>query len=215
MIVRFLHWAASHGWVYDRIQSIFGAKTVYSEVAKRIRTGRNPVVLDIGAGTGTLLRYLTGDCRYICFDLEAPKLAAFRGKFPTGMALLGDASALPVSDQSVDFAVCTMVAHHLPREVFRQLLGECRRVLRPEGCFVFLDWLRPTTRIPSRILCALDRGAHPYSLDELDSLIQERFTVTSSGRFAVYHEYVVMVLRPRLEPAPVTSSRQTAERYSG
>jgi len=213
-MVRFLHWAASHGWVYDLIQTAAGANKVYSEVARRITSDRpNPVVLDVGAGTGTLRRHLKLNCRYICLDLETPKLQQFRRKFAGGMALMADASQLPMPDRSVDIAVCTMVAHHLPEEIFEAFLGECQRVLRPDGCFVFLDWLRPTTRVPSRILCALDRGAHPYRLEQLQRLAGEHFEIASSHRFAIFHEYMVMVLRPvSSRVGTVTSSYQTADK---
>jgi ubiquinone/menaquinone biosynthesis C-methylase UbiE len=129
------------------------------------------------------------------------------------MALMADASQLPMPDQSVDVAVCTMVAHHLPEDVFEAVLRECQRVLRPDGCFVFLDWLRPTTRVPSRILCALDRGAHPYRLEHLQRLVEEHFEIPSYDRFAIFHEYVVMVLRPVSSlVGTVTSSYQTADK---
>jgi ubiquinone/menaquinone biosynthesis C-methylase UbiE len=195
MILRFLHWVASNGVVYDCIQTAVGANKVYSEVASRIPSEANPVILDIGGGTGTLRRFLSFKSRYICLDNEAPKLEAFRKKFPGGLGLLGDATRLPLPDGSVDTAVCTMVAHHLPEELLEAFLRECRRVLRPDGCFVFLDWLRPTTRVPSRILCALDRGAHPYREDRLRQLITNHFEIARADRFTILHEYFVMVLR--------------------
>jgi ubiquinone/menaquinone biosynthesis C-methylase UbiE len=196
MILDLLHRLASHGRVYDWIQNAVGAKRVYAAVASRIPGGSpNPVVLDIGGGTGALRRHLGFDCRYVCLDLEVPKLRAFRQKFPQGLALLGDATQLPLPDGSVDAAVCTAVAHHLPEEVFDNLLRESSRVLRPGGCLVFLDWIRPSRRIPSLILAALDRGAHPYSLARMRELIQCHFEIARSDRITIWHEYVLMVLR--------------------
>ncbi len=196
MILRFLHWVASHGWVYDGIVAAVGGKRVYSEVAARIPSDRaNSVVLDVGGGTGTLRRYLRSKCRYVCLDLEAPKLQTFRQKFPGGLGLLADAALLPMADRSVDVLVCTMVAHHLPEEVLEGFLREGSRVLRTDGCFVFLDWLRRPDRLPSRILCALDRGAHPYGADRLRQLCRNHFEIARSDQFTIFHEYLVMVLR--------------------
>jgi ubiquinone/menaquinone biosynthesis C-methylase UbiE len=198
MLLRFLHWAASHGWVYDCIQTAAGAKRVYSEVAARIPDAQNnPVILDIGGGTGSLRQYLGPNCRYICLDLEAPKVLRFRHKFPSGMGLLADAARLPIPDRSIDFTACTMVAHHLSEEVLNEVFRECRRVLRPGGRFVFLDWLRRPDRLPSRILWALDRGAHPYTPERLRELSQCYFEITRSDRFTILHEYLIVVLQKK------------------
>jgi len=196
MILRFLHWVASHGWVYDCIQVAAGGRRVYAEVAARIPRDRpNAIVLDIGGGTGTLGCRLPSEYRYICLDLEEPKLRTFRRKFPGGMGLLADAARLPLPDGSIDIVVCTMVAHHLPEAVLKDVLTECRRVLRAEGRFVFVDWLRRPDRLPSRILCALDRGAHPYVLESLQPLVEKHFEIDRSDRLTIFHEYLFMVLR--------------------
>jgi ubiquinone/menaquinone biosynthesis C-methylase UbiE len=199
MILRFMHWAASHGWVYDLIQVVCGADKVYSAVAARVAVcaragGVNSVVLDIGGGTGTLRNYLKFDCRYVCLDNEAPKLQRFQEKFPGGLALLGDAMRLPMPDRSVDVAVCTMVAHHLPEEVLIGFFQECRRVLRDDGSFVFLDWLVREDRLISRILRRLDRGANPYTPERLQYLLKSHFDIGSAERFTVLNEYLVAVV---------------------
>ena len=198
MILRFLHWVASHGRVYDFIQVAAGGRRIYAEVAARVPSDPpHAIVLDIGGGTGTLGRHLHSGCRYICLDLEEPKLRRFRQKVPGGMGLLADGARLPLPDGSVDTVVCAMVAHHLPEAVLKDVFAECQRVLRAGGRFIFLDWLRRVDRLPSRILCALDRGAHPYVAERLQQLLENRFEIDRSDRLAIFHEYLLMVLRSK------------------
>src|SRR5690242_11975294 len=45
--------------------------------------------------------------------------------------IVANAECLPLATQSFDIVLCTQVLEHVPRP--GRLLGECRRVLRPEG----------------------------------------------------------------------------------
>lgn len=212
MILRFLHWVASHGRVYDFIQVAAGGRRVYAEVAARIPSDRpNAIVLDIGGGTGSLGCHLPCEYRYICLDLEEPKLRRFRQKVPCGIGLLADGAQLPFPDGSVDTVVCTMVAHHLPEAVFKGVLTECHRVLRPEGRLVFVDWLRRVDRLPSQILCALDRGAHPYLPERLHELFEDHFEIDCSDRLSIFHEYLLMVLRNKKQDRGTSANASPPE----
>jgi predicted SAM-dependent methyltransferase len=44
-----------------------------------------------------------------------------------------DAAAMPLEDRSVDIIVTTSVLEHIPLEVCRLIVGECRRVLKSDG----------------------------------------------------------------------------------
>ena len=94
-----------------------------------------------------------------------------------------------------------MVSHHLTDEILDGMMRDCSRVLKDDGYFVFLDWLRPDQRIPSRVLCALDRGANPRFADHLTRLVAPYFEIGRSDRFTVLQEYLVMVLGKQPAPA--------------
>jgi ubiquinone/menaquinone biosynthesis C-methylase UbiE len=198
MLLRFLHWAASSGWVYDRIQIASGAREVYRRLARRLPDS-NPEAysLDVGGGTGGLRQAWRARCRYLCLDLEAPKLRTLLAKHPGSLALLADAARMPLADASVDAIVCTAVAHHIPPETLDVVFAECARVLRPEGRFVFLDALRRPDRWLSRRLWSVDRGAHPHDAETLRSLLGEHFDIEAEERFAILHDYLLLALRKR------------------
>jgi ubiquinone/menaquinone biosynthesis C-methylase UbiE len=200
MLVRFLHWIASNGWVYDRIQDAAGLAQVRARLARHIphELGR---VLDVGGGTGAARDLWPAAAKYICLDIEPPKLAAFRSKVHAGIPLLADAAQMPIASGSVDALMCQDFSHHLPEAAFETALRECERVLKPGGNFVFIDALRNPDRRASRLLWSLDRGSHPHSAEQLTGLLGRYFEIVDSDRFAIYHEYLILVLRKRLEEA--------------
>lgn len=55
--------------------------------------------------------------------------------------LCGDAERLPIRDDSIDFVLAAAVLHHLP-QWDEAILNEVRRVLAPDGVFLFFDPLR-------------------------------------------------------------------------
>ena len=75
-MLRLLHHFAKHGWVYDRIQDLAGAREVYRRLGRHLAATRSPYwLLDVGGGTGRTRRLLSDDARYVCLDVEGPKLA--------------------------------------------------------------------------------------------------------------------------------------------
>ncbi|MBM3939677.1 MAG: class I SAM-dependent methyltransferase [SAR202 cluster bacterium] len=71
---------------------------------------------------------------------EVRKLRRERGIANVGMALVV-AETLPFADESLDLVTCRTAPHHfldVPR-----WLGECRRVLKPDGVFVLADTCAP------------------------------------------------------------------------
>ena len=195
MLVRFLHWVASNGWVYDRIQNAAGLAQVRARLVKHIPREAVHRVLDIGGGTGASRDLWPAASHYVCLDIEQPKLAAFRAKTPEGIALLADATRIPIASGTVDALMCQHFSHHLPEAGFEEVLRECERVLKPGGRFVFIDALRNPDRPASRLLWSLDRGSHPYGPEQLTALLGRHFEIVNSERFAIYHEYLILVLR--------------------
>ena len=104
-------------------------------------------VLDVGCGTGKLLRRARSywpEAQLIGVDpangmIEMAKRLAPNATFSTGMA-----EALPLQDRSVDLALSTTSFHHWQDQAAG--IREITRVLRPGGYFIlvdasFSDWL--------------------------------------------------------------------------
>ena len=102
MILEILHRLASRPWVYDQIQTVAGSQKVIKRLSRHITTLDPKVVLDIGGGTGALRNLFAADCRYICLDVEMPKLQRFRSKTVGALAVLGDATSTPIRDGCAD-----------------------------------------------------------------------------------------------------------------
>jgi ubiquinone/menaquinone biosynthesis C-methylase UbiE len=215
MLLTLAHKVASHPWVYDRIQNAVGVSQVYAKLAPHLRNApENALVLDIGGGTGSVKSHCSPHHRYVCLDIEWEKLQGFRGKFPQGDGIWGDATRLPIADGTVDTAICMFVAHHLNDGLLPTMLSEVERMLRPGGRLILLDPVLDKQRIAGRILWKLDRGSFPRSASVLTRIMEQRFALEHWDEFAVWHRYVLGIGRKRQIAYGAGSIRSTAPSFS-
>jgi ubiquinone/menaquinone biosynthesis methyltransferase len=112
--------------------------------------GETPRVLDLGAGTldGALeIARRAPGARVAAADFATEMLRAGRRKLPAGVSIETDAADghhLPYRDAAFDGAFSAFCVRNL-RDL-RQGLGELRRVVRPGGRVVILEFLRPGKR---------------------------------------------------------------------
>ncbi len=171
---------------YDRRWSFYLAATMRETLA-RLRLKGDEALLDVGCGTGGLLRLLSERHPGLALsgiDLSAEMLEVARGK-PGADADLrqGDASALPFAGGAFDVLVSTSMFHYLPDPA--RCLAEFHRVLKPGGRVVITDWCDDflACRLCSRILSVWDPAhdrihgsreyrrimeASPFELGDLD-----------------------------------------------
>ena len=99
-------------------------------VRRHLQPSQGMTLLDIGAGTGTFAAAFSDWFDLSVFAVEPS--AAMRDLIPSTPAiqvLEGNASALPLPDDSADAAWLSLVIHHLPD--LGVAAHEIRRVLRP------------------------------------------------------------------------------------
>lgn len=106
-------------------------------------------LLDVGTGTGEVLRQLAGRSARpraaVGIDISAAMLARVP-RLPSGWsARQGNASCLPFDDDAFDIAVASYVLHVLPATDLPVALAQLHRILRPGGRLVTV-----TPAIPSR-----------------------------------------------------------------
>ena len=96
------------------------------------------LVLDAACGTGRHSVYLAErGHRIIGIDRSPEMLERARRKIGAGEFRVGDLSALPLGDESVDAAVCALALVHLAD--VSAAVGELARVVRPGGRVIISD----------------------------------------------------------------------------
>jgi ubiquinone/menaquinone biosynthesis C-methylase UbiE len=118
------------------------------------RSTGDDVILDVGAGTGTIgVHFATLAGRYFGLDLSPRMLEAFREKlrpWPRHMLLLlADSDhPWPVRDHALAVIFASRVVHHLQMQHF---IREVMRTCRPGGCLFLGQVTRDADSLPSRL----------------------------------------------------------------
>jgi demethylmenaquinone methyltransferase/2-methoxy-6-polyprenyl-1,4-benzoquinol methylase/phosphoethanolamine N-methyltransferase len=147
---RTIRWA----WLYDAVVRVisFGrdrALRRWTADLAAIQPGET--VLDVGCGTGDLTLEAatrTGSAGAVSgIDAAAEMIAVARRKAAQKRAgvdfRVGLIEATGFPDQSFDVVLSSLMLHHLPDDLKRRGLRECRRVLKPGGRLVIVDFVRP------------------------------------------------------------------------
>jgi ubiquinone/menaquinone biosynthesis C-methylase UbiE len=139
--------------LYDfQVEALFAGtadamrRRAWVPIAKYLNRTRvkEPVLLDIGAGTGGFLSFVKSvrpDLRAIALDLSEPYLARARRvlqKHRDVEFIAAPAEAMPVPNRSIDAAIGIFLFHELRAEAAREIA----RVLKPGGIFVLDDTLQ-------------------------------------------------------------------------
>lgn len=145
--------AAGRDWAlpfYDPFVSLLGINKVRRalfDVAALHPTDR---VLDIGCGTGTmaiLIKQLYPDVHVCGLDPDARALARAKRKAARSATSIqfdqGFSDKLPYSDGSFDHVFSSFMFHHVPADQKESTLCEVRRVLKPDGSFLLVDFAGP------------------------------------------------------------------------
>ena len=113
-------------------------------------------VLDLATGTGALaLSLARAGHEVVGIDLDLTMVKRALRKLSPELSLRflhGDATALPFGSGSFDAATMSFALHDVPHAVALGILAEARRVLRPGGPLVILDYRDVNGRLAPRIL---------------------------------------------------------------
>ncbi len=188
-IQRFDRWSSTYErswlqrWLFDRVHR--------SVLAVAARGPAPATILDVGCGTGRLLRAAGArwpSAQLIGVDPAPGMVEVARRLTPTATFYVGPAEALPLPDGTADLALSTISFHHW----LDQAAGvrEVARVLRPGGRFLLADFAPPSW------IGRMSGHAHARSPAEHRALFgQAGLTVVAQE--PVFSRYVVVTVGTR------------------
>jgi ubiquinone/menaquinone biosynthesis C-methylase UbiE len=131
----------------EEVARTSGFRELKDRIVALSRDLENPVVADIGSGTGLLTLALADRAEKVwAIDISERMADYLRAKsssagFGNVETVVASAVSLPLVDDSVDIVVSNYCYHHLSDEDKERAISEAFRVLRPGGRFVFGDMM--------------------------------------------------------------------------
>ena len=145
--------AAGADWllpIYDPVVKLLGFGKARDELLKLAPPRPGDSVLDIGCGTGTFAvevkkRFPEAEVTGLDPDPKALERAAQKASAASVSVefVEGFADEMPFPDQHFDTVFSSFMFHHLPHNVQAATSADVRRVLKPGGTFVLLDFGGP------------------------------------------------------------------------
>lgn len=143
--------AHHYGWI-TRVMALGSGEWYRWHALQRAELGPGMTVLDVCIGTGQVarpaLRLVGPTGRVIGLDASIGMLANARGCTPVPL-MQGVVEQLPINDCSIDFVTMGYALRHVRDLV--TVFSEYRRVLRPGGRVVILEFTRPRSRLGSLV----------------------------------------------------------------
>ena len=156
-------------WTYDTARFGSHARGLYPVLLEQLAQIPHGSVLDVGCGTGELLREVGlrfPETARTGLDLSANMLAVAREKLGGAVELVqGDAERLPFADGRFEVLLCNDSFHHYPNP--GAAAAEFARVLQPGGVLLLGDCTAPaglrggptcSSPCPARGTCASTAG---------------------------------------------------------
>lgn len=165
--------------IYALSQFVVGGFAAQSRYIKEyVRPKKNDRILDIGCGTGDILRFLS-DVKYVGFDMHQRYIDSAKRNFGNrGTFLCKKVSKdLAAELSEFDIVLAYGVLHHLSDNEALQLFELARSVLKPQGRLVTLDGCYTEEQsLFRRYLLSKDRGRYVRTKKGYFDLISKVFT---------------------------------------
>jgi len=100
-------------------------------------------ILDVGCGTGRMLRNVQGDYEKYGLDISERLIEQAKQQDSNSRYDVGNSNTLPYDSDSFDLVMCHSVLHHL--EDPSKTIDEIVRVAKPEGAIFVRDLIKPAS----------------------------------------------------------------------
>lgn len=128
--------------IYDQTRPLLEPISKYGIPAIVDIIGSSARLLEVGCGTGRIsIPLLERGVNWIGCDLSSNMLRQFHEKYPPAPIAQADGTLLPFSSAQFDAVLTVHVMHLIPP--WREVLGEFRRVLVPEGTYLNMSTWAP------------------------------------------------------------------------
>ncbi len=181
-----IHWARLYDAVFGRL-----LQPTDSKIAALARVGTGQTALDVGSGPGRLTIALqrqagaAGDVYGIDPSTEMINVArrrAARMGAPVEF-LVGTIEQLPYPDGTFDSVVTRLVLHHLPESSRQQGFAELRRVLKPGGTLVLVEFMPPANHVLATLAFASIHFGRRVDIEDFAPFLSEHaFAEIETGR---------------------------------
>ncbi|MGG6267779.1 class I SAM-dependent methyltransferase [Leptolyngbya sp. AN03gr2] len=186
--------------VYDRLWSRYILKSL-SFLRDWTQLAPTSTVLDVACGTGTFESLVLAeqpDQSIVGVDLSEKMLEIAQKKcrdYPNVSFEQASVTALPFDDRSFDIVVSASALHYFEDSIAALL--EIKRVLKPEGELIILDWCKDDwlCQIYDFVLKRLDRAHQQcYTQHEFHELLSKTgFHIDRSTRFRTGWAWELMI----------------------
>ncbi|HKA17929.1 MAG TPA: methyltransferase domain-containing protein [Blastocatellia bacterium] len=198
-----LHAAAAYDLLIWLIT--FGRERAFREKMLRLaHLEPGESVLDVGCGTGSLAivakRHVGPTGTVYGVDASPEMIARAEKKVrKTGVGVVfkqAFAQSLPFTDSQFDVVLTTMMLHHLPQKARQELAVEIRRVLKPGGRVLAIDF-GGTARKRKSFLDHFHRRHGHVELKDISALLNEAgMKIVESGSVGMRRLNFVIAVAP-------------------
>jgi len=176
---RVIHWARYYD-LFGRLISFGRDKAIRQRLVALAAPAPGESVLDVGCGTGTLAlaikpRVGEGEVHGIdaspeMIEVAKEKAAKEGAAIDFQVALI---EAIPFPDGGFDLATSSLMLHHLPDDLKRKGLVEIRRVLKPGGRFLAVDFAAHSHSALGHLLSVFGHSRGENMVDKLTPMLKD------------------------------------------
>jgi len=184
--------------------ALIGRETSFREQLLEL-AGLRPgeAVLDVGCGTGSLAlmaKEAVGGEGIVCGIDATAQMVSWAGQKARRAGAEVDfrqacAQALPFPDTFFDVVLSTLMLHHLPKKARTQLAAEARRVLKPGGRILIVDFAEASQR--KGLKRHLQHRHGKVALHQILSLLEDAgLVVLASGPVGIENVHYALASTP-------------------